>query len=189
MRLKKFEQKSFIRYWSKRFYISEPKFESIEGREIGFYDYRCDTVFINHQLLGTEHIERALLHEIRHAYQYRYFQEMYLNWINDQAVYNEYYKSPICVIEEDANIVTWSLGAYGASFLLKEPFATSIWKGIKDGISKRELLNMVLDKENEYGIPNLDGIRESRWNQHDRNFFQVFRGDQPRRIGHAPGQD
>lgn len=189
MRLKKFDQESFIQYWSKRFYISAPKCENVEGKEIGYYDYRNNTIYINHQVAGTNHMERAILHELRHAYQYQYFRGVYLQWIGHQDVYNEYYMSPICVIEEDANIVTWSMGLYDARFLLDNPLASLIWKGIEERFPKRKLLNMVLDKENQYGIPNLDGIRGNKWNQHDKNFFQLFRGDIPRGIGHAPGQD
>ena len=72
---------------------------------LGAYDCYTNTIIIDEMVFHINiDVEKLIYHEFRHAWQYKYYKNLYKWWLKKEntAIYDKYYNTLLCSIEEDA---------------------------------------------------------------------------------------
>lgn len=159
----KYDPNQIIQFWCQRWHIKElPRLEYRELRgmmgTLGEDKEKrsviiLDTAFHPENRVNVSRI--YLLHELRHYYQKKIYRRVYDWWTRREADYVRYYKTGVCVIEEDANIFAWTEGKKNGDILLRDFNALllhgelgSVFEPIRDDVThtKRAVLEAYKQK-------------------------------------------
>ena len=114
---------NLIKYWCEKWNIEIPIIRiDNETKETAYHEIGENNesiIGINTNSVKPHMLKTLILHEIRHHYQFINYTEMYTWWANNDKIYKMFYNSPLCVIEEDANIFAWTDGEKNGDILLE----------------------------------------------------------------------
>lgn len=166
---------NLVHKWCTRWDIPEPVV--IEDQDKGFGYHETDdgkyVIGINPELTESHMVMNILLHELRHHYQSIKYPKLYEWWSDNIHLYEFFYKSPICVIEEDANIFAWTNGKKNAEILFPIITQSYVNQAFKEITSQRksfiEYCNEIQKIEIANGISDWKARRreitgKSKWN-------------------------
>lgn len=149
---------NIIRKWCTHWNIPEPSFILDSDKGYGFHEIENNQFIlgVNPDKTKSHMAEIVVLHELRHHYQSIKYSEFY-NWWSDEIKYYEFfYKSPICVIEEDANIFSWTKGKKNGESLfdtINQNYVVSAYEDIQSRKrSIKEIESEIRKMEIEHNI-------------------------------------
>jgi len=98
---------NLINKWCNSWNIEKP--ELIIVNDLGYHQIinNKSVIALN---MNKPYLIQRLLHELRHHYQSTIYKEFYIWWSDNFLMYDFFYNSPLCIIEEDANIFSWTNG-------------------------------------------------------------------------------
>lgn len=121
-----YNPQTIVNSWCKRWDIEEvPNVEFVDDiKSKGIYLFEKEDYKIQ---LSSELDDKSkhavskitLLHELRHHYQRIKFRDVSNWWFENVEMYEKYYGTPFCVVEEDARIFSRSFGEMNGDVLLK----------------------------------------------------------------------
>ena len=110
-----------IKKWCNKWNIGIPKLVfDMESKTPGYYelpDNDIPIIGVNSEI-KSDLIIYVILHELRHHYQNMVYPLIFQYWFAHKSLYNFFYKSPLCNIEEDARIFAWTLGKMDGEIFL-----------------------------------------------------------------------
>lgn len=123
-----YDPKQIMEFWCNRWNfktIPELRYENLRGMEGTLAEDKSHNpvIILDESYKPEENNPFAqirLLHELRHYFQSLVYKRVFEWWITREDDYSRWYKSPVCVIEEDANIFSWSRGQNDGTLLLRE---------------------------------------------------------------------
>lgn len=135
---------NIVEYWCNYWNIKKPVIiidESDRGNgyhKIGEDD--SSIIGINTKITKPYMLKTAMLHELRHHYQFIKYSDFYTWWAENDEIYFKLYNYALCTIEEDANIFSWSNGKYNGDILLNKYDKNFIIKACVDIAKNRNNL-------------------------------------------------
>lgn len=155
-----------VHKWCTRWNIPEPII--VENSDIGLGYHESDDgkyiIGINPERTQPHMNLTILLHELRHHYQSIKYPEFYAWWSDNIHLYEFFYKSPVCVLEEDANIFSWTNGKKDGEILFSVVNQEYVNQAYKEIISRKKTFQEYYNEIQKIEIAN--GI--SDWRSYQR---------------------
>jgi len=158
-----------VRRWCTRWNIEQPTIN--KNPNIDYMAYYEDGVIGISKTIRDPRIRYYIvLHELRHHYQALMYPDVFSFWMERKQVYDFFYHTALCNIEEDANLFAWSDGKENGEALLKHSSMTAYLYGLyKDIHNGKKTLGQ--------GVSYMNSLKDryglSDWRAKKENITQI----------------